>query len=234
MDKKTKFKIADRNKADIIRSAERIFTLLSSDLADLQKQAQEMRDEKHRIIREQRYEDAAHLRVKEKALLDIISARDSVDISQEIIDLLEDCIFFEFRPTIVRELCELMITKFEEIKSKKPKECTANERKLRKIGGLARMLMEFTPYKFYFLGGAMGQHRTLYARDHREAWDKAHEYCNESLSGHVRGIFALTEDGKDVGTLKNLEAMFAPIPEDPKEIRSVRAVDLLPEYKDYK
>jgi len=228
MDIKKKFILADRNKPGIDRTVIKLLAILTCDRDKLQKEIDGFKEENDRIIHEQKYEDAG-IKSKEKEALSFLNAIDSIDTIQEVYDVLEDCIFFEYAPKDVIELCKSII----DIRpvGKMPKDMDLYERKLMQAGGLAKIIFEFTPYKFFFLGGATVEHRTLFARDHKEAWTKANEYCIGSFSGNVRGIFCLTKDGKDVGTLKNLEAMFTP--KDTNTFQSVKAVDLLPEYKDY-
>lgn len=234
MNKKNKFRIADRNKPGIDGVALRLLAIFECDRDALQKEIDGLQEEKNSVIRDPRYQDATELRDREKVMLATINAIDSIDTLKEATDLLEDCIFFEYAPNDIRKICELFIKKREAFKSTKPKDMTSYERRLIKVCGMAKSIMEYTPYKFFFLGGAMAEHRTLFAKDHKEAWNKANEYCVESFDGNIRGILCLTKDGEDIGTLKNIGAMFTPMPEDPKEARGVRAVDLVPEYENYK
>lgn len=217
MDSKKKFRLADKNKPGIDKTVDKLLAIFRCDRNALQKEIDGLQEQKTRNIQEQNYAEAAEI--------------SSFDTISEVYDVLEDCIFFEYAPKDVMDLCKTII----DIRpmNKLPKDLTTYERKLMKAAGLAKTIFEFTPYKFFFLGGAIAEHRTFFARDHVEAWTKANDYCIHAFDGNVRGILCLTKDGKDIGTLKNVESMFAPMPEDPKEVRSVRAVDLVPNYKQY-
>lgn len=236
MDNKRKFRLADKNKPGIDRMATQLLAIFNCDREALMAEVKKYQEEKCQLIKDQHFADAAELRDKEKTALNILGTVDHIDTVKDVYDVLEDCIFFEYAPNDIRLLCAKMVEIKDDIKStgKKPKDMGSYERKVIQTAGLANSILEFTPYKFFFLGGAMAEHRTLFARDHKEAWNKANAYCVESFAGNIRGILCLTKDGEDIGTLKNMEAMFAPIPEDPKEVRGVRATDLVPEYQDYK
>lgn len=231
MNSKQKFKIADRNKPGIDRAVTKLLTVLNCDKDALLAEVAKYQDEKNDLIRAQNYGDAAELRDKERAALSLLETMNSIDTLNEIYEIFEDCVFFEYAPKDVIELCNKMI---DSRPTKMPKDMTSFERKHIRVAGLAKTIVEYTPYKFFFMGGAMAEHRTLFAKDHKEAWNKANEYCVESFGGNILGIFCLTKDGEDVGTLRNLAAMFEPITEGPNEVRSVRAIDLIPNYQDHK
>lgn len=231
MDSKQKFRLADKNKPGIDRTVTKLLEIFNVNREVLQKVIDGINEEKIRIVREQKYEEAAELRDKEKIALDLMNAVESIDTIQEVYDVLEDCIFFEYASKDVMELCKTII----DIRpmGKMPKDMSTYERKLMQTGGLAKTIFEFTPYKFFFLCGATAEHRTFFARDHREAWTKANDYCIHSFGGNVRAVLCLTKDGEDIGTLRNLEAMFTP-KQKKQEIHSVKAEDLVPKYKNNK
>lgn len=229
MDQKTKYKIADRNKKDMLLTAERILDIVSHDKVSTLKVIEKFKKEKEKFVCEQKYEKAAIARGKELTLTELVDSMDSVEMITEVRDLLEDAIFFEFAPKQILDLCSIIIAKRVE-DEKKHKNMSMYDRRLNMCFHLAHKIREYTSYKFFFLGGGISEHRTLYAMSHKEAWKKANDYCVEAFEGNVRGILCLMKDGKDIGTLSNLQSMFEPKDPD-KKIHSVRATDLIPEYK---
>lgn len=170
----------------------------------------------------------------DRKVLSLLDNENFEDI-EEIDNILIDCFFYEYANENIIKLCNKLIEKRDVFKEGRHyKDLNEYERRFNSLCGRARVILEYTPYKFFFMGGATAEHRTLYAKSHIEAWNKANTYCIDSFGGNVRAIICLTKDGEDIGTLKNLEAMFAPMPENPKEVRSVRAVDFIPNYKEWK
>lgn len=157
----------------------------------------------------------------------------SEDDIKKINAVLEESLLYDYSPEMVKELASFVSEKCVDI-PKLPRDRTQIQKKQMNCNHVAKRILELIPYRFFYIGGGMGETRTFYCDgNHEKVWEMANEYCISSLKGNVRSIICLTKNGEDTGALKNLEAMFSPIIED-QPVRSVRASDLLPEYEEYK
>lgn len=152
--------------------------------------------------------------------------------SEEIRRILEECVIFEYRSKNVVDLCNLVISEQIKFSSKKPKDMSSNERNILRSIGYARNLLELIPYRFIFIGGAILEAKTIFAKTHEGAWTKANSYTVDVRSGLVRSVLCIEVDGKDTGTLHNLNSMFTP--KKLGKFNCAKADDLLPNWKDYK
>jgi hypothetical protein len=149
--------------------------------------------------------------------------------------LLQDCFFHEYRPKelvdILNEVVSLNNTrKAQKDKSKKfglSHERTKEEWLLIKAAGFAEQMLKINSYLFLFIDRGI-LHRTLYAENIDEAWNKANDFAKIECTG-LKSIILIKENDKDVGTLKTFEHMLR----EPDGSGVFRVATLCPEYKEY-
>lgn len=165
--------------------------------------------------------------------IDVILLSNNIDSNaEEIRRILEECIIFEYKSKNVVDLCNLVISEHSKFSGKIPKDMSQSERNLLRSIGYARNLLELIQYKFIFIGGAILEVKTILAKTHEGAWSKANSYTVDVRSGLVRSVLCIEVDGKDTGTLHNLNSLFTP--KELGKVNCAKADDLLPNWKDYK
>lgn len=140
------------------------------------------------------------------------------------LEILRHAMLLEHKTEEIIKMCELLSASnfflSTDVKNLRPV-----ERKLRTI---INRLNKYVPYRFVFMEGAFARTFTIFATSHKEAWEKANDITINNYDGNILGVFCLTKDGEDVGSLNVMNGFFT---EDTNKIRSIKATDWIPGWK---